>query len=72
MGRTFRLGLFIVGTLLVLGAGVFLIGSKQLRFRRRTRSSPSFPTWPACRRALTCAWGEFTRAQLSHRFAQTT
>jgi len=37
MSRTFRLGLFIVGTLLVLGAGVFLIGSKQLRFR---------PTYP--------------------------
>ena len=34
MSRVFRLGLFIVAALLIFGAGVFLIGSKQLRFRR--------------------------------------
>ena len=29
MSTAFRLGAFIVGTLLVLAAGVFLIGSKE-------------------------------------------
>src|SRR3981081_3729591 len=33
MSREFRLGLFIVATLLILAAGVFLIGDKQLLFR---------------------------------------
>jgi phospholipid/cholesterol/gamma-HCH transport system substrate-binding protein len=33
MSREFRLGVFIVGTLLILGAGVFLIGDKELLFR---------------------------------------
>jgi phospholipid/cholesterol/gamma-HCH transport system substrate-binding protein len=32
MSTAFRLGLFIVGTLLVLAAGVFLIGSKEFLF----------------------------------------
>ena len=32
MSRTFRLGLFIVSTLVILGIGVFLIGDKQLLF----------------------------------------
>ena len=32
MSREFRLGLFIVGTLLTLAAGVFLIGNKELLF----------------------------------------
>src|SRR5579864_9486997 len=43
MSRPFRLGLFIVGTLLVLGVGVFLIGSKQLRFRPTYRIIALFP-----------------------------
>jgi len=43
MGRTVRLGMFIVATLLVLGAGVFLIGSKQLRFRPTYRVVAFFP-----------------------------
>ena len=43
MGRAFRLGLFIVGTLLILGAGVFLIGSKQLRFHRTYQLKALFP-----------------------------
>ena len=30
MSRTFRLGIFVVATLLLLAAGVFLIGSKRL------------------------------------------
>ena len=33
MSRAFRLGLFIVGTLAVFAAGVFLIGSKESLFR---------------------------------------
>jgi len=32
MSRAFRVGTFIVGALLVLGIGVFLIGDKQLMF----------------------------------------
>jgi MlaD protein len=32
MSRTFRLGIFIVGTLLILAAGVFLIGDKEFLF----------------------------------------
>ena len=32
MSRAFRLGLFVVGTLAILGLGVFLIGRKQLLF----------------------------------------
>ena len=32
MSRAFRLGVFIVGALLVLAVGVFLIGNKELRF----------------------------------------
>src|SRR5260370_38623253 len=32
MSKEFRLGIFIVGTLLALGAGVFLIGGKQMLF----------------------------------------
>jgi hypothetical protein len=37
MSRTFWLGVFIVGTLLVLAGGVFLIGDKEFLF------SPTFP-----------------------------
>jgi outer membrane protein OmpA-like peptidoglycan-associated protein len=37
MSRTFRLGAFIVGTLLILATGVFLIGEKEFLF------SPTFP-----------------------------
>jgi phospholipid/cholesterol/gamma-HCH transport system substrate-binding protein len=33
MSRIFRLGLFICATFLILGAGIFLIGTKQLMFR---------------------------------------
>jgi len=43
MSRVFRLGLFIVAALLILGAGVFLIGSKQLRFRRTYQLKALFP-----------------------------
>src|SRR5260370_40925565 len=42
MSRAFRLGLFIVATLLILGAGVFLIGSKQLLFRPTYRVKAEF------------------------------
>jgi phospholipid/cholesterol/gamma-HCH transport system substrate-binding protein len=33
MSREFRLGVFIVSTLLILAAGIFIIGDKQLLFR---------------------------------------
>ena len=44
MNRAFRLGLFIVGTLAVLGAGVFLIGNKQFLFSSTYRLNADFPT----------------------------
>ena len=37
MSRAFRLGFFIVATLLILAAGVFLIGEKRFLFRRTYR-----------------------------------
>ena len=43
MSKEFRLGLFIVGTLLILTTGVFLIGSKQFLFRRTYRVKADFP-----------------------------
>ena len=42
MSRTFRLGLFIVTTLLILAAGVFLIGQKRFLFRRTYRLEAQF------------------------------
>ena len=43
MSRELRLGLFIVATMLMLTAGVFLIGSKELLFRRTYRVRAGFP-----------------------------
>jgi phospholipid/cholesterol/gamma-HCH transport system substrate-binding protein len=42
MTRTFRLGVFIVGTLGVLALGIFLIGDKQLLFSSTYRLKASF------------------------------
>jgi outer membrane protein OmpA-like peptidoglycan-associated protein len=42
MSRAFRLGIFIVATLLVLAAGVFLIGEKQFLFQRTYRLEAQF------------------------------
>ena len=42
MSKEFRLGLFIVVTLAVLGAGVFLIGSKESLFRSTYRLKAQF------------------------------
>src|SRR5712691_3941139 len=42
MTRTFRLGLFIVATLLILAVGVFLIGNNQLRFQPTYRVKAEF------------------------------
>jgi phospholipid/cholesterol/gamma-HCH transport system substrate-binding protein len=42
MSKEFRLGMFIVGTLVVLGAGVFLIGSKESLFRSTYRLKAQF------------------------------
>jgi len=42
MSRAFRLGLFVVATLLILAGGVFLIGKKQFMFRRTYRLQAQF------------------------------
>jgi len=42
MSKTFRLGLFIVATLAILAAGIFLIGSKQLLFKSTVRVNAQF------------------------------
>src|SRR6266446_7517940 len=42
MSREFRLGLFIVSTLLILAAGIFLIGDKQLLFSSTYRLQAYF------------------------------
>ncbi len=60
MSRAFRLGLFIVTTLLILAAGIFLIGEKRFLFRRTYRLKRSSKTSPASTTALTCASGGFT------------
>ena len=44
MTRAFRLGIFIVATLLVLAVGIFLIGDKQFLFSRTYRLVTTFPT----------------------------
>jgi outer membrane protein OmpA-like peptidoglycan-associated protein len=42
MSRAFRLGIFIVATLLVLACGVFLIGDQRFLFRRTYRLGAEF------------------------------
>ena len=42
MSKEFRLGLFVVGTLVILGMGVFLIGSKESLFRSTYRLKAQF------------------------------
>jgi phospholipid/cholesterol/gamma-HCH transport system substrate-binding protein len=42
MSRAFRLGLFIVGTLVIFGAGVFFIGSTESLFRPTYRLKAQF------------------------------
>jgi len=44
MSRTFRLGAFIVATLLIFAAGVFLIGGKQFMFSSTYRLNADFQT----------------------------
>jgi outer membrane protein OmpA-like peptidoglycan-associated protein len=44
MSRAFRLGIFIVTTLIILVAGVFLIGDKRFLFRRTYRLKAEFQT----------------------------
>lgn len=41
MPRSFRLGVFIVATVLIVAAGVFLIGEKQDRFHSTYRLQAS-------------------------------
>jgi outer membrane protein OmpA-like peptidoglycan-associated protein len=42
MSRALRLGIFIVATLVILGAGVFLIGDKRLMFRKTYQLEAEF------------------------------
>lgn len=42
MSKELRLGLFIVFTLAILATGIFLIGSKDMKFRRTYRVTASF------------------------------
>jgi phospholipid/cholesterol/gamma-HCH transport system substrate-binding protein len=42
MSRTFRLGIFIVGALLVFGVGIFRIGENQMLFRSKYRLNAEF------------------------------
>ncbi|MGH9547461.1 MAG: MlaD family protein [Terriglobales bacterium] len=42
MSRSFRLGVFILATLLILAAGIFLIGDKRFLFRRTYRLEAEF------------------------------
>lgn len=42
MSRAFRLGLFVVATLLILAGGVFLIGQRQFMFRRTYKLQAQF------------------------------
>jgi phospholipid/cholesterol/gamma-HCH transport system substrate-binding protein len=42
MSRTFRLGLFVVATLLIFAGGVFLIGSKKMYFQQSYRLRANF------------------------------
>jgi len=43
MGRVFRLGILVILALLILGGGVFLIGSKQFMFHRTYTLEADFP-----------------------------
>src|SRR3981189_917198 len=42
MSKTFRLGLFIVATLLILAVGVFLVGRQESRFLRPYQDKAAF------------------------------
>src|SRR5579862_8001467 len=44
MWRAFRLGLFIVSTLLILAIGVFLVGRKQFMFEKTYKLEADFRT----------------------------
>jgi len=44
MSRTFRLGAFIIATLLIFAAGVFWIGGKQFMFSSTYRLNADFRT----------------------------
>src|SRR5713226_8755691 len=43
MSRAFRLGAFIIGTLVILAIGIFLIGRKEFLFSRTYRLRSEFP-----------------------------
>src|SRR3954453_21824643 len=42
MSKAFRLGLFIVSTLIIFGAGIFWIGSREFRFTSTYRLNADF------------------------------
>ena len=61
MSRVARLGAFIVVTLAVLAAGVFIIGSKEYLFQLPpTNSRRSSTMWRAWPKEPTCRWAGFT------------
>ena len=43
MSRALRLGIFVLGTLLAFGAGIFWIGSQEFRFASTYRLNTEFP-----------------------------
>jgi phospholipid/cholesterol/gamma-HCH transport system substrate-binding protein len=43
MSRYFRVGLFLIATMAILVTGIFIIGSKDLRFTRKYRLKAEFP-----------------------------
>ena len=63
MSRVARLGAFIVVTLAVLAAGVFIIGSKEYLFRPTYQLKAQFDTWRAWQKGPMCKWAEYTAAR---------
>jgi len=63
MSRVARLGAFIVLTLAILAAGIFVIGSKEYLFRSTYQLKAQFDNVAGWPRAPMCRWAEFTAEQ---------
>jgi len=63
MSREFRLGLFIVGALLILAAGVFLIGNKEMLFSSTYSLKAEFQNVAGLNNAAEVGSAEFTRVR---------
>ena len=61
MSRAFRLGLFIVGTLLIFAAGVFFIGSTESLFRPTYHLKAQFQNVSGLIDGAMSVWAEFTK-----------